>query len=286
MNRNATAPKLYADLHLHTHHSDGALSVQELIDLCSKKNLHCISITDHDTLDAYKTAKKIADKAQIEIIPGIEISSIWEGRDIHILGYFIDPTNLALNLELEKFTIYRVDRVKAILQKLKTLGIELSYEKVLAKSQGKIVGRPHIALLLVSEEYCSSFNEAFDKYIGDGKPAYVKKNGLNPEQTIRLIENAGGIAVLAHPYKSGITETFIHQLVQWGIKGIETYTPSQKKTVARKYRQIAKHFKLIGSGGSDFHAQGLTHSPGYMKMPYSVVQRLKECHEHSRIERF
>lgn len=285
--RSTTSTKIgYADLHMHTKLSDGNLSVEELVVLCKKKGLQCISITDHDNLDSYKLAQKPAEDAEIELIPGIEISAVWQAKDIHILGYFCDPTNLALNIELEDFAKQRITRVKAIVKKLNALGIDITFEKVLSYCKGKVIGRPHVAMSLVDEEYISSFSEAFTKYLGDGCVAFVEKKGLNPQQTIRLIENAGGIAVLAHPYKSGVDEALIESLVEWGIKGIETYSPAQKGTVGRKFRELAQRFNLVGTGGSDFHAEGVTHTPGCMKIPYSVVEELRERREKSRAEWF
>ncbi|MBO5423557.1 MAG: PHP domain-containing protein [Fibrobacteraceae bacterium] len=276
----------FADLHLHTKFSDGELSVEDLIRLAKKKGLRCISITDHDNLDSFQAAIEPAREANLEIIPGIEISSVWQGRDIHILGYFCDPTNLALNLELENFMRQRITRAKAIIKKLNALGIDIRYEKVASYCKGKVIGRPHIAMTLVDEEYISSFAEAFTKYLGEGCAAFVEKKGLNPQQTIRLIENSGGIAVLAHPYKSGIDEAFIEDLVDWGIQGIETYSPAQKGNVGRRFREIAQRFNLVGTGGSDFHSMHGLSLPNCMKMPYSVVAELKERREKSRAEWF
>ena len=151
----------YADLHLHTRLSDGTLSVEELLTLCKRKGLRCISITDHDNLDSFKIAEQPAKDIGLEIIPGIEISAVWQGKDIHILGYFCDPTNLALNMELEDFAKQRIARVKAIIKKLNSLGIDITYEKVHSYCKGKVIGRPHIAMTLVDEEYIGNFAEAF-----------------------------------------------------------------------------------------------------------------------------
>ena len=261
----------FADLHLHTKLSDGNLEVEELLRLCKRKGLRCISITDHDNLDSFKLAEEPAKQIGLEIIPGIEISAVWQSKDIHILGYFCDPTNLALNMELEDFAKQRVSRAKAIIKKLNALGIDITFEKVNSYCK-------------VDEEYISNFSEAFSKYLGDGCVAFVEKKGLNPQQTIRLIENAGGIAVLAHPYKSGLSDEFIENMVEWGIQGIEVYSPAQKGAVARKYKDMAHKYGLIGTGGSDFHTESGTYPPGCMKMPYSVVQALRERREKSRAE--
>ena len=275
----------FADLHLHTSLSDGTLSVEELILLSKRKGLRCISITDHDNLESYKLAIGPAEEADIELIPGIEVSAVWQGKDIHILGYFCDPTNLAMNMELEESGKQRVTRIRAIIKKLNTLGVEITFEKVLSYCKGPVIGRPHVAMSLVDEEYVSSFSEAFTKYLGDGCIAFVEKKGLNPQQTIRLIENAGGIAVLAHPYKTG-ADVLIPDMVEWGLKGIETYSPSQKGAAGRKDRDIALRYNLVGTGGSDFHTEGGPYGPNCMKIPYSVVEELRERREKSRAEWF
>ena len=151
--------------------------------------------------------------------------------------------------------------------------------------KGKVVGRPHIAMALVGEEYVSNFGEAFTRYLADGAPAFVEKRGLNPQQTIRLIENAGGIAVLAHPYKSNV-DNLIPDLVEAGLQGIEIYSPAQKGAVGRRYRELAEHYRLVGTGGSDFHTESSPYNPNCMKMPYSVVEELRERREKSRAESF
>ncbi|WP_407442397.1 PHP domain-containing protein [Fibrobacter sp.] len=276
----------YADLHLHTRLSDGTLPVEDLLTLSKRKGLRCISITDHDNLDSFKLAEGPANDIGLEIIPGIEISAVWQGKDIHILGYYCDPTNLALNMELEDFAKQRITRVKAIIKKLNALGIDITFEKVHSYCKGKVIGRPHIAMTMVDEEYIGTFAEAFTKYLGDGCVAFVEKKGLNPQQTIRLIENAGGIAVLAHPYKSGLSDEFIENMVEWGIQGIEVYSPAQKGAVGRKYKEMAQKYGLVGTGGSDFHSEGSANSPNCMKMPYTVVQALRERREKSRAEWF
>ncbi|MCK9183653.1 MAG: PHP domain-containing protein [Fibrobacteraceae bacterium] len=281
-------PKLklgFADLHLHTTLSDGSLTPEELIQLAARRGLKCISITDHDSLSSYEIAKPLAAEAGIELIPGIEVSAVWQGRDIHILGYFCDPTNLAMNTELAESAKQRIARIKAILKKLSTFGINIAFEKVAGYCKGKVMGRPHVAMALVDEEYVSTFSDAFNKYLGEGAPAFVEKRGLNPQQTIRLIENAGGIAVLAHPYKTS-ADVLIPDLVEAGLKGIETYTPAQKGAVARRYRELAEHYGLVGTGGSDFHSENGPYSPNCMKMPYSVVEELRERREKSRAEWF
>lgn len=272
-----------ADLHCHSNLSDGTLPVDALIRLAARKGLSCLSITDHDNVESYTMGLKLAEDLGIELIPGIELSSVHQGKDIHILGYFCDTTNLAMNLELEEQAKVRHTRVKAIVKKLNALGIELSYEKVLTFCKGPVIGRPHIAMAMVAEEYVSNFAEAFHKYLAEDALAYVEKKGISPQQAIRLIENAGGIAVMAHPLKTN-ADHLLEPLVEAGLKGIEIYCPGQKGSAGRKYRDFATKYNLVGTGGSDFHTEGALVGLGALKMPYSVVEALKERREKSHAE--
>ncbi|HSQ40739.1 MAG TPA: PHP domain-containing protein [Fibrobacteraceae bacterium] len=272
-----------ADLHAHTALSDGVLSVEALIRLAVRKGLACLSITDHDNMDAYNQGKKLADSLGLELVPGIEFSSVYQGKDIHILGYFCDTTNLAMNLELEEQAKARHTRIKAIIKKLNALGIEITYEKVLTFCKGPVIGRPHVAMAMVAEEYVANFAEAFHKYLGENALAYVEKKGVSPQQAIRLIENAGGIAVFAHPMKTN-ADHLLEPLVEAGLKGIEIYCPGQKGSAGRKYREFAERHNLVGTGGSDFHGEGSMVGLGAMKMPYSVVEVLKERRAKSHAE--
>lgn len=274
-----------ADLHSHSTLSDGTLSVEDLIRMAARKGLSCLSITDHDNVDSFVQGRKLAESLGIELIPGIELSSVNQGKDIHILGYFCDTSNLAMNLELEEQAKSRHFRVKAIIKKLNALGIELTYEKVLQFCKGPVIGRPHIAMAMIAEEYVGNFAEAFHKYLAEDALAYVEKKGISPQQAIRLIENAGGIAVLAHPLKTN-ADSIIEPLVQAGLKGIEIFCPGQKGSAGRKYRDMTVKYNLVGTGGSDFHTEGALVGLGSLKMPYSVVEALKERREKSHAEWF
>lgn len=272
-----------ADLHMHSRFSDGALTVTEIIDLAITRKLGCISITDHDNFDAYDAGKDYAADRGIEFISGIEISAIHKGRDIHILGYFIDVNNLALNMEMQEQAKNRRRRVREILRRLDKMGMPLTFEKVLSKAGGGVIGRPHIAMAMIEEEYVNNFNDAFSKYLSEDGEVFVEKKGLSIEETIQLIRRAGGVSVLAHPQKTRCDE-LIPLMVECGLSGIETYCPTQKGSSARNYREIAKKYGLVCSGGSDFHVEHHTPVLGCMKMPYSVVENLKGKLEKQKAE--
>jgi predicted metal-dependent phosphoesterase TrpH len=262
---------LSIDLHIHTLHSDGALAVEALLSFAKYKGLSCVSITDHDTFAAYLTAPRIAESLGLELVPGIEVSSVDKGRDIHILGYFCDIQNAefleALAIQHEN----RKSRVRESLEKLCKLGLCISYEQVERHCTGVSIGRPHIAGALREAKYINSFQEAFELYLKEGAPAYTPLIGLSPEAAISLINKSGGLAVMAHPEYTN-ADDLIPKLVEYGIKGIEVYNHKTSKNMS-KYKNIAKKYALVETGGSDYHdGSGLL---GELNLPYSIVAELK-----------
>ncbi|MDB9743921.1 PHP domain-containing protein [Fibrobacterales bacterium] len=277
--------KKYVDLHMHTVYSDGSLTPCELVDLAVSKKLSCIAITDHDNFDAYGNVAKYAEENDIELIPAIEISAFHEGRDIHILGYFIDTTHLQLNQEMQKQAVRRVQRIKQILKKLGTLGIEIPFEAVQKKAGSGVIGRPHIAKIMIEEEYVSNFHEAFSKYLGNEGEAFIDKKGLSTTETIKLIRKAGGVAVLAHPYRTQCDE-LIPEMVEAGLAGLETFCANQRSKVGKKYRSLAKQHDLVCTGGTDFHSPEQSATLGSLKIPYEVMDNLRLKQEAQRAEWF
>jgi len=260
------------DLHLHTIHSDGALTVEALLNLAVSKNLSCVSITDHDTFAAYATAPEIAKNLGVELISGIEISSVNKERDIHILGYFCDTQNAEFLAALEIQHEKRKDRVKASLEKLRKLGVSMSYEQVARQCSGVSIGRPHIALAMIEAGYVASFQEAFALYLKEGAVAYCPPAGVASKDAISLIKKSGGLAVMAHPEYTNADE-LIPEFVECGIIGIEVYNYKTAKNI-EKYKKIAKKYGLVETGGSDFHYEGSL--LGGLNLPYSIVESLRE----------
>ena len=259
------------DLHLHTLHSDGALEVEALLNLALSKNLTCVAITDHDTFDAYATAPKIAESLGVELVPGIEISSVSDGRDIHILGYFCDIQNTELLAALKSQSEKRKDRVRAIIEKLRNLGLNIDYKQVERQCFGASISRPHVASAMLEAGLVSSFQEAFERYLKEGAAAYCPPKGLTSEEAVSLIKKAGGLAVMAHPEYTNADE-LIPILVDYGIVGLEVYNYKTAKST-KKYSKIAKKYGLVETGGSDFHGgNGLL---GVQKLPYSIVEELR-----------
>jgi predicted metal-dependent phosphoesterase TrpH len=265
-----------ADLHTHTTYSDGAFSPYELVKRAKSAGLSIISITDHDTVDGIDEAIEVGKELDVEVIPGVELSTRLNDQEVHILGYFIDYKNKTLLEALALFREERLRRAERIVNKLNKMNIPLTMESVLANTSGGSVGRPHIATALVNDGHAGTYKEAFNKYIGDGKPAYEKKEQFSPVDTVRLIAEAGGLSFLAHPGK-WMEDKLLFELIKSGLDGIEVIHPSHSQELIDHYRGIVNEYCLLESGGSDFHGgmKGDETSFGKNGVPKSVVDMMR-----------
>jgi 3',5'-nucleoside bisphosphate phosphatase len=243
---------LKADLHMHTICSDGVYSPYELVKRCKRNGLSTIAITDHDSLAAFPDAIEYGKEFGVEVIPGVELSAMVEDRDVHILGYFLDYTDKRLLEYLEFFRTERVKRAERIVAKLNNINVPLRFESVMQRAGKGSVGRPHIASALVDGGHIQSYHEAFEKFIGNGGPAYEKKFNLSPEEAIKLISSSGGLSFLAHPGRYTSDEV-VTTLIKNGLDGIEVTHPSHTQTHMTHYRGVIEEYFLLESGGSDFH---------------------------------
>ncbi|MDZ4713020.1 MAG: PHP domain-containing protein [bacterium] len=242
-----------ADLHLHTNFSDGKLSPQQLIDLSKKNGVSIISITDHDNVSAVTEALDYGNETGVQVIPGVEISADLDDLEIHILAYFIDHTNQKFLDFLSYSRQLRRERNVKIVEKLNMLGSKININSIMDKAGANTsIGRPHIAIELNEEGFVSSYYDAFIKYIGDGKPAYVKKVNPKAKDTIKMISEMGGLSFVAHPGKT-IRDGLLHNLIEEGIDGIEIIHPSHSKDDTEYFSGVASEKFLLTSGGSDFH---------------------------------
>ena len=245
------------DLHMHTTHSDGTFTPRGLVRHAKEKGLTCISVTDHDTMSSFEECAEETKKLGIELIPGIEISAQFEPGTLHILGFFLDPSQPRLRATLESIQKARKERNPQIIDRLNRLGIEITLKEVEAESGGKQIGRPHFAKVLFKKGMVKSMDEAFEKYLSKGKSAYIDKRRLSSKDAIQRIRDAGGIAVVAHPKQMKLDEKSLtsefKRLVDEGLGGIEAYNSCQSPKEAEQYRRIAKRFNLFVTGGSDFH---------------------------------
>ena len=239
------------DFHTHTNHSDGYYSPIELIQLVKKAGLDIISITDHDNLAAIHEAASVGKDFGVEVIPGLEVSSDIGDREVHILGYFIDPDNRELERYLKFFREERLKRAIRIINKLKGLGFSISIEDVLEQAKNSAIGRPHIAQAMLERGLISNYYEAFNKYIGNNCPAYEKKVHISPQSVVKIISDAGGLSFIAHP--GNMPESLLKELIEEGIDGIEVIHPSHGPHQVKFYKGIVNEYFLLESGGSDFH---------------------------------
>ena len=251
-------PKKRVDLHMHSRHSDGTLTPEELVARAKSKGLSCIALTDHDTASGIRSAQNAGRREGVEIIPGIEISVIFEPGTMHILGYFVDPENQDLLEGLRPIQEARQKRNPMIIERLRTLGMEITLEEVENVSGGGQVGRPHFARVMVEKGYVKNFEEAFNKYLTRGGPAYIDKRTVASADAIAMIRRSGGAAVLAHPKQLKVPhgktfESEIAKLADQGLAGLEVYSSCQSLEEASYYKEVANRFDLVVTGGSDFH---------------------------------
>jgi predicted metal-dependent phosphoesterase TrpH len=274
----------WVDLHLHTTASDGVLSPSGIVRYAAGKGLKAIAITDHDTIDGNQEALDEGKKAGLEVIPGVEISAQFDLGSMHILGFFIDIGNKALKERLSLLQETRAKRNPKMVQKLRELGVEISYDEVLRASGGGQVGRPHFAYVLLEKGYVNTMQEAFDRYLRRGAPAYVDKFRFNPKEAMDLIRKARGIPVLAHPFTLHLPphqlNALLHELTQWGLMGIEIYYPEHTGDQVSFYKGLAETHSLLVTGGSDYHGiedgnVEIGMGPGNMRLSYSMVEAMR-----------
>lgn len=281
------------DFHMHTTHSDGSFSPVELMRYAKEKKLACISVTDHDTMSSYDECKTEADKLGIELVPGVELSAIFEPGTLHILGYFLDRNHSELKSTLDEIQTARRERNPRIIKKLNEMGVDITLEEVLEEAfsgsaqtvdeDDKQVGRPHFAKVMVRKGIVKDVKEAFNKYLGKGQGAYIDKRRITGPDAVKLINKAGGIASIAHPKQMKVTDEELDReikaLVDCGLGGIEVYNSCQNVEDHGAYLKIAKKYDLVVTAGSDFHG---VHKPGVdlanygTQMGYEMVDRLRE----------
>lgn len=245
------------DLHIHTTHSDGTFTVPEIVEKAKKLKLNTIAITDHDTLSGLKHISEL-ETEDLKIIPGIEFSIIYKEQGLHLLGYFINPEDLNITKKLEDLQLKRQNRANKIIEKLKGMGMIIDQKLLSNITNGSdSFGRPHIAKALQSLGYVQTVEEAFDRFIGKGGPAFVPNEKLTIEEAIKLIHQAGGVAILAHPYLSIKNEEAIPQLlkdlISLGLDGVEVFYPKHTDAQIYELLKFSKEHGLKITGGSDFH---------------------------------
>jgi predicted metal-dependent phosphoesterase TrpH len=274
------------DLHLHTTHSDGSLTPAEVLRLAHKAQVNALAITDHDIVSGIPEAMGVGAELGIEVIPGVEISSRLGDSELHILGYCLHWEDPELNRRLAALRASRHSRNPQIIERLRSLGLDVTYEEVQALAGTDSVGRPHIARILIDKKYVTSAKEAFDRYLADGRPAYVARDLPEPADAIDWIRAAGGVAVLAHPTWAKVSgeglNALLTRLKGEGLGGIEVHYSTHTKRQTTEYLDLAKRLNLLVTGGSDFH--GVTKPDievgtgrGDLKVPEKLLEPLKKA---------
>lgn len=277
------------DLHIHSTASDGTFTPSEIVVKAAELGLGAISITDHDTVDGVREVLNAGVSPRLGFLPGLEISARPPSRfpssgSFHILGYGMNIDDPELNDALMGLKDSREQRNPRIVALLRELGLELSMEEVAVEAGEGLMGRPHMAKVMVQKGYVGSIEEAFDRYLGSGKPAYVEKQRMDCEEALHVIRKAGGIPVLAHPMTLGIRdEGTLDALVRWmkraGLGGIEAYYSRHSAHLTGLYKKVAEREELLITGGSDFHGAlkdkiSMGSGLGDLHVPYELYEKL------------
>lgn len=260
------------ELHAHTHFSDGALSPEQLVELAVERSVSVLAVTDHDSVEGIAPAIAAAG-SRLEVVPGIEISSTLEHNDLHILGYFLDPQSSALRERLQHFREERRQRALAIVARLGELGVPVSADEVFASAGPGVVGRPHVAQALLRAGHVPTIDVAFQKYLGARGSAFVHRPVFHSAEAVRIIRDAGGVAVLAHP--GLVARTLVEQLAQAGLAGLEVWHPQHNMQAQKRWYEVASDLGLVPSGGSDFHGPHRGAALGDMPVPERTLDDLR-----------
>ena len=265
------------DLHIHSNASDGKLSPEAIVNMAAELNLKYIALTDHDSVAGIPTALAAARAfPALTFIPGVEISTDIPEGEVHILGYFIDFASPELGQSLERFRDSRQGRAQGMIAKLAKLGIDIDWARVQELAGDGVIGRPHIARAMLEKGYIARFEEAFEKYIGHGGPAYVERYKMTPAEAVELVRRARGLPVLAHPFTVSEPEKLVKNLITTGLVGLEAYYKDASREDVKTMLLLAEQYGLIATGGSDFHGIGESNEVklGGVNVPLEAAEKL------------
>lgn len=270
---------MFADLHIHSVYSDGNRTVSEIAIAAGQNGISCISITDHDCVDAFNgdSVNELSKKHKLQIIPGIELSAAYKGIDLHILAYFFDPACPFLRQKLDESKKYRRQRLLKMAENMKMFDISLDIDEFNGSLSSGTVSRLHLAQYLLSKKHISDIKIAFDRFIGKNSPAYIPSNKSGIEELIGVIKRSGGIACIAHPHKYALDLPVIQELQRLGVEGIEIMYPGLSASQLQQYRSIADTLGLVSCGGSDCHGTGKGEAAiGSIRVPLDWVDVLRK----------
>lgn len=270
------------DLHLHTTASDGRSVPAELVAHAAAAGLTVIAVTDHDTIAAVRDTQAHAATHGIDVVPGIEVTAVEDGQDVHVLGYFIDIDDAALASFLTRQRADRLTRVEAIGRRLTALGMPIDADALLrdaGRQEGRSIGRPQVARAMIAAGHVADLAEAFDRWLGRDRPAFVPRTGPPPETVVAVIHRAGGLASLAHPGRTAI-DSRIPSLCAAGLDALEVYHPDHDASLVERYDSLAAALGVLTTGGSDFHGDpARSLGPGAAMLPVPAWERLRAARQ-------
>lgn len=274
----------YVDLHIHSCFSDGTCTPQQLIRLAEQQQLSAIALTDHDTVAGCSQALSAAEHSGVELIPGIELSCLYQKQDVHMTGLFVDPQNQTLQDAILTFVNNRADRNRQMAEKLSAAGFPVTVEALKTAFPNAILTRAHFARYLTDRGFFKNTDEVFRTYIGSGCPCYVEKAAFTPEQAIHVIHAAGGLAILAHPFLYHMTDSALESMIRHfqslGMDGMEVMYTTHTDAMQIAALKLAARYHLFKSGGSDFHGANkpdisLGTGHGNLRVPASYLTEMK-----------
>lgn len=268
---------MFADLHLHTHFSDGTYAPEEVAGHAARYGIKAVALTDHDTVEGCPRMEVACRNWGITFLSGAELTAETEGHELHLLGYGFDTQHPVMLSEMARFQAVRQERIREMVTRLNALGVPLAAEAVFALANCRAPGRPHVARALVQAGLCHSLDLAFDRFLKKGRPAWVPKCKMPAKEAIHLIHGAGGVAVLAHPGLNR-NDDLIPALVEAGLDGVECYHSKHGPTATQHYLDLAARHGLLVTGGSDCH--GMSKGKpliGSVRLPMEHVERLQEA---------
>lgn len=269
------------DLHLHTTFSDGMSEAEDLIREAIAFGLDAIAITDHDNTQSYSIARQQAEGSPLEVIPAIEINTVWEEyeQEVHILGYYIDLSEANLRDVIETHRSNRYQQIQALASRLKDKGLDITYEEILAQSrENGTLGRPHVARALLNKGQVETISDAFNQYLTRKSDVYIKRKTVSPHEAVEAIYECGGIPVIAHPGEMEHVEQLVEELIDYGLRGLEAYHKSHRPAIIEYHCTLAERHGLIITGGTDYHGPSDAYQKalGRLCIPNYVLPRLKQ----------
>lgn len=272
------------DLHMHTVYSDGASEPEALIQALAAQNLEAFAVTDHDNTESLPVVRQAAEGTGMTVIPGIEINTYWKDREVHVLGYFIDPEDDYLQEVIDAHRNHRVDQMKGFAQKLKKLArLDISYDDIAARAMSVgVMGRPHVAQVIMDKGGAANIGEAFSKYLSKDSPTYVRRETVTPHEAVEAIYESGGIPVIAHPKDMEGIEALAKDLMNYGLRGLEAYHRGHSPAHIEFHCTLAEKLGLIVTGGTDFHGLPEVYEKSLQRlcMPDTVYADLQKERDH------